>query len=345
MSMTNIVMVHRDSLSCETILRQAPNGDLIIIAQCGGFTEPAIENRVYLFRSQDGGKTWSKPTDIYPMENRAVYCTEVTVFDGVITAYLTIHNGKFVDYEHIKLISRDNGYTWENGGRIEWFDSFVFIRGGIELKNGKRLLAFQNYPGAEKYNSVLSQNNEYIWKADIPYVENGVIIMDKDEKNAVIGGTVKLPMTFNNRRIWQWSEPTVVELDNGQLTMLLRFTGTGYLWRSDSFDGGMTWTEAYKTDIPNPGNKPKLIKGKNGEIILLNTPNNATTVDLINRNPLSVWISYDNLKTFEYKKDLIDFKAYLSYPDGIISDDGERVLFAFELNRHDVYFVEHEIKR
>lgn len=343
--MTNIKLVHRDSLSCEAILRKTPRGDLIIISQCGGSNEPAIENRVYLFRSTDDGKSWSKPVDIFPVENKAVYCTEVTVFDGVISVYLTIHNGRFVDYEHIVLISRDDGFTWENSGKIKWFDSFVFIRGGIELKNGKRLLAFQNYPNTQDFNRKLKEKNEFIWKADINYVENGVLLIDKDnENNYSLSNTVRLPMTYNNRRIWQWSEPTVAELDDGRLVMLLRFTGTGYLWRSDSFDGGLTWKQAYKTDIPNPGNKPKLIKGKKGEIILLNTPNNSTSLDLINRNPLSLWISYDNLKTFEYKKDLIDFPGYLSYPDGIVSDDGKKVLFAFEFNRHDIYFVEHTIE-
>ena len=343
--MTNIKLVHRDCLSCEAILRKTPRGDLIIVSQCGGVTEPAIENKVYLFKSVDGGKTWSKPLDIFPVKDKAVYCTEVTVFDGVITAYLTIHNGKFIDYEHIILISRDDGLTWKNYGNIKWFESFVFIRGGIELKSGKRLFAFQNYPKTQDFNRELREKNDFIWKADIDFVENGVLLIDKDnEHNYAISSTVRLPMKYNNRRIWQWSEPTVVELDDNNLVMLLRFTGTGYLWRSNSFDGGLTWAQAYKTDIPNPGNKPKLIRGKQGEIILLNTPNNSTSVDLINRNPLSVWISYDNLKTWGYKKDLIDFEGYLSYPDGIISDDGKRILFSFELNRHDIYFVEHTIE-
>ena len=58
--MVDIKLVHTDSLSCETIFRIAPNGDYIIISQCGGNCEPAPENRVLLFRSTDKGQTWQK---------------------------------------------------------------------------------------------------------------------------------------------------------------------------------------------------------------------------------------------------------------------------------------------
>lgn len=48
-----IKMVLRESLSCEAILRRAPDGDLIILSQCGGTNEPQKENRVVLLRSSD----------------------------------------------------------------------------------------------------------------------------------------------------------------------------------------------------------------------------------------------------------------------------------------------------
>ena len=46
--MTGITLVHRDMLSCEAILRRAPNGELIIVSQCGDVAEPAPLNRVCL---------------------------------------------------------------------------------------------------------------------------------------------------------------------------------------------------------------------------------------------------------------------------------------------------------
>ena len=43
--MDKISMVHRDSLSCEAIVRKLPDKSLILVSQCGGVTEPALENR------------------------------------------------------------------------------------------------------------------------------------------------------------------------------------------------------------------------------------------------------------------------------------------------------------
>ena len=54
--MDRIELVHCDTLSCEAIVRRAPNGELILVCQCGGTGEPMPENRVYVFHSADGGR-------------------------------------------------------------------------------------------------------------------------------------------------------------------------------------------------------------------------------------------------------------------------------------------------
>src|SRR5690554_1258185 len=95
-----IKLVHRDFLSCEAIVRRCPNGDLILISQCGDTTEPAPLNRVYVWRSKDDGETWSKQGLIVPENGRSVYQTEVSVFDDEIRVYITFHNGKFTDFSH-----------------------------------------------------------------------------------------------------------------------------------------------------------------------------------------------------------------------------------------------------
>jgi hypothetical protein len=61
-----IIYVHRDTMACEAIVRRAPDGNLLLVCQCGDKTEPAPGNRVYTFKSYDDGKTWSKPALIYP---------------------------------------------------------------------------------------------------------------------------------------------------------------------------------------------------------------------------------------------------------------------------------------
>ncbi|MDR1094383.1 MAG: glycoside hydrolase [Clostridiales bacterium] len=334
-------MVHVDTLSCEAILRRAPNGNLIIVSQCGGASEPAPQNRVYAFVSRDGGKTWGKPASVWPEDGRAVYATEVSVANGEIRCYLTLHDGRFLDFRNAVAVSRDSGSTWaaEKGPRL---GGFCFLRGRLDLPDGGHLLPYQRYPIARAENDELKKRGEYVWHSEIEFVENGVLIGGADGAYRR-GGAVRLPLRGSGGKpLWQWPEPTLARLSDGAVAMLLRYNGTGYLWRSDSRDGGCTWSEPVRTDIPNPGNKPKLIQMDARRVALLNTPNAGQ--GYASRNPLSVWVSADGMKTWGYKRDLTDFPGWLSYPDGIYEIETNEILLAFEFNRHDIYFIRHRIE-
>ncbi|MBS5023159.1 MAG: exo-alpha-sialidase, partial [Firmicutes bacterium] len=169
-----IKMVLRESLSCEAILRRAPDGDLIILSQCGGTNEPQKENRVVLLRSSDNGKTWSKPTKIYD-DGRALYVSEVFVADGEIWAFALAHDGDFLGWETFLLKSFDSGYTWQKCESV-WKDrAFCFIRGGIRV--GDTLVFPTQYyevPDAECRR--LKEKGELLLRAEIPFVKNGALI-------------------------------------------------------------------------------------------------------------------------------------------------------------------------
>ena len=110
--MDKIGMVHRDSLSCEAIVRKLPDGSLLLLSQCGGMGEPCPENRVLVFHSADG-ETWSKPSLIREENGRALYATDVDVNGNVVTAYITEHNGSYLDTDCYALVSRDGGNSWQ----------------------------------------------------------------------------------------------------------------------------------------------------------------------------------------------------------------------------------------
>lgn len=75
--------------------------------------------------------------------------------------------------------------------------------------------------------------------------------------------------------------------------MLMRAERSGFLYKSISHDGGYTWSEVEKTDIPNPNSKITLIRQEN-KILLFHNPNsNYQGVIFDMRKPLSLWISYD----------------------------------------------------
>lgn len=229
--MTRMRMVHRDTLSCEPILRRMPNGELLLVSQCGGVTEPAPENRVYVFHSKDEGETWSKPVLIRPEDGKAVYLTEVSVIGEKIIVHLTLHNGNFVNWTCDQVVSEDNGYTWRSIGPIPGYETYTFPRGMIRLADGRLMMAMQSYPVDAQENARLLNNGLKVYQdAMTPYANNEVIVSsDEGETWQRLGG-VKIPMPMETGRLWIWSEPTILELKDGRIAMYLRWGGTGKLW-------------------------------------------------------------------------------------------------------------------
>lgn len=333
--MDKIYMVHRDSLSCEAIVRKLSDGSLLLLSQCGGLSEPCRENRVLVFHSKDGEK-WSKPALIREENGRALYATDVDVKGDTITAYITEHNGGYLDTDCYALVSGDGGNAWVRRELPVFRNTFVFLRGTIHTKDGKTLIAYQHYPITKEENDLLIREGKNILESSLPSVLCGTLVSD-DGIHFQKSNDIVITNLYGGRRIWQWPEPTVVELSDG-FAMLLRVNGAGVLYRSDSADG-VNWSEAYPTDIPNPGNKPKLIRMQGGAVALINTPN--PNLGMSNRNPLEIWISDDDMRTWRYKKRVLDFPGWLSYPDGFA--DGDHIIFSFEVNRHDIYLADCDV--
>ena len=74
----------------------------------------------------------------------------------------------------------------------------------------------------------------------------------------------------------------------------------GVLYYAESKDGGRTWPEyAKKTTIPNPGSKATLYGLGGDTVAILHNPNPR------HRSPLALWISFDGLKTWPYRRVLV----------------------------------------
>jgi predicted neuraminidase len=103
--------------------------------------------------------------------------------------------------------------------------------------------------------------------------------------------------------------------------MLLR-SSEGAIYRSDSEDGGKTWSEGYKFGLPNPNSGIDLTKLPDGMLVLAYNPD---TANWGSRSPLSLAISFDNGKTWPKildidsgdKKDEFSYPAVISYGDTI----------------------------
>ena len=344
--MTEIRLVNTDTLSCEPVVRRMSDGSLLMVAQCGDTYEPAPRNRVYFFHSYDDGATWSEPVSIYPENGCAVYCTEVACFDDRIEAYLTLHNGQFFNWRSVVMVSTDCGHTWTDRGPFPGLEAYTFMRGKIVLRNGDILIPYQRYPiSAEenerlvaKYGGTYRRSGKlmYVGVTDvgIDYVDNGVALSRDGGATYEICPCPHFLIRGETGLQWVWSEPTIVELSDGRVAMLIRIT-KDVLWYSESSDGGRTWSGFVPTDIPNPSCKPKLIGLPDGRIALVHDP------DRQKRNPLAVWISDDDMRTWRRREVISDFPLNFDYPDGFYENG--KLYISIELQRRDVLFIKHSV--
>ena len=145
-------------------------------------------------------------------------------------------------------------------------------------------------------------------------------------------------------------QPTLWESERGKVHMLLRST-CGKVCRSDSEDGGRTWTPAVPIDLPNNNSGLDLTRLPDGRLVLIHNP----TADRKKRSPLSLSVSKDNgvkwdrivdveteTENFDGAAENPFFKAAeFSYPSIISS--GATVSAVYTVHRRKIAFIQKEM--
>lgn len=123
--------------------------------------------------------------------------------------------------------------------------------------------------------------------------------------------------------------------------MLLRTTSSR-IFRSDSADGGRTWSVAYDTGLPNNNSGIDLTAMPNGDLVLVYNPRENLPGHWKGpRTPLSVAVSKDNGKSFQHLADLENGVGSFCYPAVICAGPG-KVMITYTWNRKTIVFAELE---
>ena len=328
-----------DKLACDTTLRRMPDGSWVMVMLGGGNTEPLPANRVFITRSHDEGKTWSPltPVDLgikSQNSTTALVPSELMVHGDRCTMFVATHDGTFRDWKEWMTFSDDSCRTWNPlqpaPGRLK---DRTFIRNHIVTSDGRILLPFQHYVRVAQTRDI--NGGRRFSPPTNP--RNGVLISSDDGKTWTESGDIRISADDNYHG---WAENNIVELSDGRIAMIIRADRLGgVLYYAESKDGGVTWPEfATKTNIPNPGSKATLYPLGGDKVALLHNPNPR------HRSPLALWVSFDGMKTWPYQRVLVPEsvdgpKGRLNYPDGFVSDDGKRLHFAFDDNRHQAVYI------
>ncbi len=115
-----------------------------------------------------------------------------------------------------------------------------------------------------------------------------------------------------------------VQIDDNYLVAYIRRGGgfgpmkDGVLYRSESRNGGRTWTAGKETEFRNPNSAADFIKLANGHLLLVFNDNNEGE-----RRPLTVAISTDNDKSYPHRRNIVNVPGDESgYPSAIQTQDG-----------------------
>lgn len=346
-------------LACGAIMAKAPNGDLLVAWLSGADKEPSPDNCVLLSRSADGGDTWSAPEILVPAGEMAGILTNLyTSTDGTTVIALGAHwpaSKEYTEWHYFRMESADSGRTWS---ALQPFDlgdegarhySISHGQGPVELSNGEFLFPGMFYdlrpePLRAPAQQLAHASSEAEALAMPPgdggdggkfseYLMGCCVWLSPDDKGLEWQG---LHGRIDNRPLGL-IENTVAEMSDGRLVMLMRAEWGGFLWRSDSTDHGRTWTPAWQTDIPNAGSLVHLLRLNDGRIALLHNPTSGEVGRKGPRDPLSLWISDDDMQSWSYQEDILTGGA-LAYPNALQMDD-ETLVFVYDHDRRQTRFV------
>jgi predicted neuraminidase len=289
------------------------NGDLYI-AFYGGTGEYGEDTSVWGARRKKGAENWNAPAVIADTPWRSDGNPVVwQAPDGLVWLFYVCRYGETWSESRIKAkVSRDGAKTWTDPFMLAW-DLGMMVRGKpIVLHDGDYLLPIYHETGGDR-EEVGDDTTSLFLRCD----------PDKKtwtETNRVTSRCGNL-------------QPAPAQLTGDHLIAFCR-RGGGYekdtgcmLVRTESHDGGRTWSEGEETEFPNPNAAVDLLKLDNGHLILFY---NDSPVD---RTPLTAAVSMDNGETWPIKKNLREGIGPYAYPYAIQAKDGKIHLIYTSHNR------------
>lgn len=296
-------------------IEKAEGGRLWISFFSGGPYEPHVDNEVFITTSADEGRNWVKP---YPAIRKIPDCRTFDAClwhdpDGRLWMFYNQSNitaGKHAVMAMVAADSNNEKPQWSNAFEIELNVPFAFrLNKPTVTKSGDWLLpvTWADHP--------VPDNDDTWWKwyARNDHQLQGVAISRDKGKTWFLTGAVKAP---------SWAlENMIVEKNDGSLWMLIR-TGDGFLWECYSHDHGLTWSEARRSMIVNPGSRFFIRRMRNGKLLLINHADPIKTQENPQgRNNLSAMLSGDDGESWS-EPFIIDERNNVSYPDAVEDSQG-----------------------
>jgi predicted neuraminidase len=279
------------------------NGDLYLVYY-GGSGEYAADAAVFGARRRKGESKWSKAEAVTPKpkspEGNAVVWQGP---DGLVWLFSVIRPGATWSTSRIIVrISRDGAQTWEQPTPLTSEAGTMVRAKPIALKDGDYLLPIYHETG----------NDPERVGADTTS-----LFLRYDSKSKRWSESNRIRSRLGNL------QPAVAQLTDNLLVCYCRRGGDykprtdGYLVRSESRDGGRTWSLGSDSSFPNPNAAVDFLRLQNGHLLLVYNDS------MSRRTPLTAAISTDGDKSYPHRRNLAEGPGDFAYPFAIQTRDGK----------------------
>jgi predicted neuraminidase len=278
------------------------NGDLYI-TYYGGAGEYATDTSVYGSRLRKGETKWSAPKVIAhdPFRSTGNGVTWQAP-DGTVWLFYVVRFGKTWSDSRIQVkVSRDRAETWSDASMLDLRQGMMVRNRPIVLRNGDYLLPVYHETGHD---------------TEIVGPDSASLFLYYDQKTKAWSPTNEIRSRIGN------IQPAPVQVDDNYLIAYCRRGGgygqtrDGWLVRSESRDGGKTWSPGTDSRFPNPNSAVEFLRLSSGNLLLIYNDS------MYQRTPLRAALSTDNDKSYPHQRNIAEGRNDYAYPMAVQTPDG-----------------------
>lgn len=279
------------------------NGDFYMVWY-GGEGEYATDTAVWGTRRRRGETTWSPPRVLARDPFRSVGNAVIwQAPDGVVWLFYVNRFGETWSTSRILgKISRDGAETWSDAFVVATEAGMMVRSRPIVLLDGDYLLPIYDETGSD---------------TELVPPDSTSLFLRWDTKKKRWSETNRVRSRIGN------IQPAVAQIDEKYLVAYCRRGGDysgrpdGWVVRTESRDGGHTWSEGRDSQFPNPNAAVDFIRLRNGHLLLVFNDSHRS------RTPLTVAISTDNDRTYPHRRNIGEGPGSFAYPTVLQSSDGK----------------------
>jgi predicted neuraminidase len=253
-----------------------------------------------------GSVEWTRPKIIADTPGRSEGNAAIwQAPDGLVWLFYVTNYGPTWSSSRIKYkLSSDRAQTWTDSDMLA-FEPGSMVRGRpIVLNNGDYLLPVYHETGEDRERTA-ADTCSYFFRLDSKS-------KTWSESNRIVSPNGNL-------------QPAPVQITDDYLIAYCRPGGDfqpnpkRFVIRSESRDGGHTWSQGENSPFPNPNSAVDFIELQNGHLLLVFNDTNVG-----DRMPLTVAISTDNDKSYPHRRHIVNKPGdTAAYPVAIQTRDGK----------------------